>query len=262
MKSNNKFKTLLFVIVSAGIIALCGTNAKAETVEISLERVFIPATGYGSNNNVLLTLDGRLPSSCYQLAHFSIDKKENGHSFIVHQFAEHQTSGICAKGAKLPLHLSGTVPFTYDVTLGHLPAGHYKVNFDLNSEQPQSRAFEVYHSENLTADDLPYAVISNLVISDFVNGNNPVSVELTGTLLSNCSYLENVKVTYEEDVVVIQPILGYRISGNCYMQPTLLKKKVDLGLFNEGRFLLHVRTMSGNAINRAFSVLRPDLQVR
>jgi hypothetical protein len=221
--------------------------------------VFVPESGYGSNNVVQLTLDGRLPNSCYQLGKATIETQESGRTLVVRQFAERQIEGICAEGAKLPPHLADSVPFTYDVSLGRLPAGKYRVNYDMAYSGPSSRKFSVYASPNIKADDFPYAAVSTLMMPDIVNGTQPVSVELSGTFTSTCSYLADVKVTEEDDVIVVQPILGQRIQPTCEQRSLPFSHKVNLGLFNEGRFLLHVRSMSGKAINHAFSVTRPDM---
>ena len=254
IRNKNKY----FVAMVAAVGFILAPTVRAENVEISLDRVFVPESGYGSNNIVQLTLDGRLPNSCYQLGKSTVETKDGGHSFIVHQFAERQIEGVCANGAALPSHLADSVPFTYDVNIGRLSAGKYQVNYDSTSHEPRSRRFNVYASKHITADDFPYAAVSTVMMWDIVNGTQPVSVQLGGTFTSTCSYLADVKVTEEDDVIVLQPILGQRKDRACEPKSTPFTQKVDLGLLNEGRFLLHVRAMSGNAINHAFSVIRPD----
>src|SRR5579885_1520061 len=57
-------KTLLSL--SFALVAMSSVSF-ADLVEVPVGHVFVPQTGYGSNNNVEVTLDGYLPNSCYQL---------------------------------------------------------------------------------------------------------------------------------------------------------------------------------------------------
>lgn len=234
-----------------------------ETVEVLLGQVFIPAIGYGTNNNVQLTLDGYLPNSCYQLGTAKVEVGSDPHTLIVHQYADLQSNGICADLKNLPPQLTSIVPFTYDVNVGHLEAGSYQVVFNKMSPMgPQTRTFSVYQSKNMTADDFPYAAVSTVSMPDVVNGLYPVSVVISGTLTSTCAYLADVKVTPEDDVIVVQPILGIKKDVLCGQIMVPFSKSVNLGKLFEGRYLVHVRSMSGKSVSHAFSVVMPDPSVK
>jgi len=246
-------------LVAAVFLVLSASRAFAnDSIEVLLGQVFIPEHGYGTNNSVQLTLDGYLPNSCYQLGKYRIDTSADGRTFSVHQFADVEKNGVCAEGQVLPDHLSNLVPYTYDVALGHLAAGDYKIVFNETSSMPRSRVFHVYSSKNLTADDFPYAAVSTISMPDVVNGANPLNIVLTGSLTSSCSFVSDVKVSYEDDVIVVQPVSGYRANTLCTQMLMPFSRKVNIGKLGEGRFLVHVRSMSGKSVSHAFSVLTPD----
>jgi hypothetical protein len=186
-KAMNRFSyylSLTGLVISMG--ALSPAHADGDTpafqeTEMPLQKVFVPENGYGSNNNVQLTLDGDLPNSCYQLGKVKVETGIPGsNTFAVHQFADVEKDGVCADGQKLPPHLSSMVPYTYDVSLGRLPAGDYKVLYNQSNGQPQTRIFRVYASKNISADDFPYAAVSTISMPDVLNGGTPVAFDLIG----------------------------------------------------------------------------------
>jgi hypothetical protein len=234
---------------------------RADTIEVLLGHIFVPQTGYGSNNNVEITLDGYLPNSCYQLGRAVVQGDPRGRAFVVRQYAERETTGICAQGSSPPGRLADVVPYTYDLSLGRLPAGNYTVSFDPGSSDPRSVEFNVYQSQQLTRDDLPYAPVTAVLVQDVNNGLYPVNVVLSGAFTSTCQTLSQIKITRESEVTVIQPILndaGQAGGGNCVPKLVPFQRTVAIGRFPEGRYAVHVRTMSGKSISHAFSIVMPD----
>lgn len=227
-------------------------------VEVTVGDVFFPEKGYGSNNLVQLTLDGYLPNRCYQIAKPKYELLKDSKTIIVHQYAYLEQSELCQDQARLPLQFRGIVPFTHDLSIGHLPAGDYKVVFNPKASRPQSKPLNVYLSKNMTTDDLAYASVSTVSMPKIVNGEAPIKVQLNGVFNSSCSFISDLKVTIEKDVVVVQPILGYKPEAFCVYTLIPFSQEFEIGKHSEGRYLMHVRSMSGEALNHVFSVMTPD----
>jgi hypothetical protein len=144
------------------------------------------------------------------------------------------------------------------VSAGRLAAGNYTVSYDPGSSDPRSVQFNVYQSQQLTQDDLPYAPVTAVLVPEVNNGLYPVSVVLSGAFTSTCQAISQIKVTQEGDVTVIQPILAGTAAAGCTSKLIPFQRTIAIGRFPEGRFAVHVRTMSGNSISHAFSVVMPD----
>jgi hypothetical protein len=115
----------------------------------------------------------------------------------------------------------------------------------------------VYASKNISADDFPYAAVSTISMPDVLNGGTPVAFDLIGMFTSSCAYLSDVKVNVENDVIVVQPIIGHKDNMACSQTLIPFSRHVELGKLAEGRYLVHARSMSGKSVSHAFSVIAP-----
>lgn len=275
MFSNHRFNSkksiqdasAYFIYASLSLLPLAAlSSARAETplptvpasslVEVTVGDVFFPEKGYGSNNLVQLTVDGYLPNRCYQIAKPKYEVRSN--TIVVHQYAYLEQSELCRDQAHLPQQLKGIVPFTHDLSVGQLAAGDYKVVFNPKSERPQTRALNIYQSKNMSADDLAYASVSTVSMPKIVNGEESIKVQLNGVFNSSCSFISDLKVSMDKDVVIVQPILGYKPGALCVYTLIPFSQEFEIGKHSEGRYLMHVRSMSGEALNHVFSVVTPD----
>jgi len=66
---------------------------------------------------------------------------------------------------------------------------------------------------------------------------------------------EDIQTTKVGDVFVVLP--GVKVAQNvmCLFVLTPFERKVSIGPVSAGRYLLHVRSLNGNAVNRMFSVV-------
>jgi hypothetical protein len=237
-----------------------GEGPSIERVEVLIGNVFVPDVGYEDKNTIEVTLDGYLLNSCYQIADTQVETSPDAASITIHQFADHRTDGVCAESSTIPVQMRDNVPYTLDVSIGHLSAGNYKILFNLGSTPERVSKFKVAPSITMAVDDYPYASVSAINIPDVVNGVHNVNATLVGTLANTCQFIKDVRVLPESEVntIVVLPILGFKTGVMCAQIVLPFAYKVNVGKLSEGRYLLHVRSMNGKAVTRVFSSIRPD----
>jgi hypothetical protein len=100
-------------------------------------------------------------------------------------------------------------------------------------------------------DDYLYAPVSQAFFHS-ENGQN--EIYLTGNMVSSCMSLQDVRVDVQADVIVVQPIAQMTAGANCVEGQFHFEKTIKLNLMRSGRYLLHVRSMNGNATNTLVDV--------
>ncbi len=248
-------KKLSLVLGSLICISFGSAWAQGEkAVEVSVSKVFIPAEGYDDNDSVELVVDGYLPNACYKVDNQKIEKDEKTKTIRIYQYAIKETEGVCADETKLPEQLKQIVPFTLDVRVGQLPMGTYNILYNSNGDQLSQRGFKVSKALAPTVDSLPYANVTGVYMSEFVSAGTSASATIRGTLSSSCVHLDEVKVVQQGDVFVVLPTI--RVENKiCLQFLRPFEKTVVLGAAPIGRYLTHIRSMNGKAVNHVFSVV-------
>jgi hypothetical protein len=108
-------------------------------------------------------------------------------------------------------------------------------------------------------DDFLYAPIDDAYLShDPATG---VSVlHLNGTFTTRCSRIKQVLINYYEDTIVVQPEMEQYgedkavMSEKCGAQITRFEQTVDLKSGLKGTYLLHVRALHGQAVNKLVTI--------
>jgi hypothetical protein len=240
-------------------LTLLGTAqayAQSEVVEIPLTRVFIQPQGYDDNDNVEIIVDGQLPNVCYTLEKQEVTQDPVTHEFRVRQRAIHRLDGICAQEGSDSPQLQTLVPFTESVDLGQLPAGPYRLSYASSTGEDRSRDFEVAVATATTADSLPYAMVTELSVSDIATTAEATVATIHGILNNSCySFNDEVRVERQGDVIVLLPTVTVRSTGPCLMYVRPFSKRIDLGTLAAERYLLQARSMNGKSLNRVFAVL-------
>lgn len=227
--------------------------AKDTPTEISVESVFIPAHGYDDNDHIVMVLAGELPHLCYTLADTRIETRD--HVIRVHQYAWLRRTGICGTGDADP---DLTAPYETEVSLGQLDAGDYEIQFlkDSESHTVGSRRFNVAVAEGSDIDNFTYAAISDVMSQNIFFDNEPVRVAIQGSTNFSCEQLaEDIRVEKQDDVFVVMPIIVEQDrSVPCRRERHEFRREIDLGKLRAGKYLVHVRSMSGKAMNRILNV--------
>jgi hypothetical protein len=205
-------------------------------VAMPVRHVFVPA-GFDDNDDVQVVLEGTFPDTCYKLAHNEVIKLDGGKGFQLIQWAR-KFSGIC---------IPTTVPFQGEVTLGQLPAGTYRIE----SSGTAPTALRVTTAISAQQDDFLYAPVTNATVGRQNSGH--YTVTLTGNLPNDCFTFDKPEVRLSSQVFVILPLLRYQDTGTCSKEPKSFEQKIDLpDDLQAGKYLAHVRSMSGQAINVIF----------
>jgi hypothetical protein len=223
-------------------------------VEVGVAHVFIPDLGFDDNDNVEAVLDGLLPNACYTLAETTVERFE-GNLIRIRQFAYKKVEGVCLQEEGLAEFQKIPVPYSKEVSLGQLEYGDYNVIFS-NQGMPLARAFNVAMAPVSTVDTMAYAPVTDTYISAAVGEGAPARAVLTGYLTSSCMNLrEDFIIERHGDVVVILPQVEISSDTMCLFYIRPFERVVDLGAFERGRYLLHVRSMNGKSVNRVFSAI-------
>ena len=240
--------SILPAVVHADV--LVGTR-----VEIPIEKVFAPEVGFDDNDRIEIVVHGQLTNSCYRLADTVVEPQADGLTYKVKQFATRIENGICGdQAAMMPPHLTVRVPFNKVVDIGTLASAKYKLQYSFAANQTAFRPLDVAVATVPTIDDFSYAAVANALVPEVVNGADDVKLTLSGVLNSSCTHLDQIKITPEKDVIIIQPILKVDANVECTQLLIPFMKDVNLGKLASGEYLVHIRSMNGSAVNRVFTV--------
>lgn len=204
-------------------------------VAVPVTSVFVPV-GFDDNDEAQIVLDGMLPNTCYRLAHTEVEPTADG--FVVRQMAR-RFGGIC---------IPSFVPFWMEVSLGRLTAGDYKIGV---IEGPAATTLSVAAAPTSSQDDFLYAPVQDLVVER--NSDGRWVAQISGRLPSSCLSLKETRVLDQGHVLVLLPILE-QSDVDCATEDRPWSESVLLPeLAEAGQYLVHVRSMSGKAVNTVFT---------
>lgn len=231
-----------------------------QRVEISIRAALVPPVGLDDNDAVPIVLHGVLPNNCFELAGAEARLNSDGRTYDLHQYAQLRSDELCMSGKPLPPEMAATVPFNNDeIKLPKLPQNTYGLRYWPNirrTTQFQVRYFEVARARSSAPDERSYAVISKALTPMVVQAGPPVQLLLSGALNSGCVELERVQVDLVGDTFIVLPLTRVRAREVCTQQVRPFVVPVTLQPSNPGLYLVHVRSLSGQAVNSVFEALR------
>ena len=180
-------------------------------------------------------------NTCYRPAPGAVTVDEARKTILVGPVA-YEYSGFC---------LQVVLPFQRTVDVGLLKPGQYDILQSTSRGPEQIGSLSIRPNLTDAPDDFLYAPISQAFFKD---GAPNAQVTLAGEYPNSCMKIEKVIVTLEKDVVVIQPIMSYKASTLCQDGRFAFEEIVKLDAMPAGRYLIHVRSMNGNAVNNLVSV--------
>lgn len=195
--------------------------------------IFAPA-GFDSNDNVQFVGEGMFRNTCYRPAQSGLKVDIDAKTITVGP-AAYEYSGLC---------LQVILPFERVIDVGILSAGTYTV-----LQEPGLSALgtiKVSEAKTESPDDYLYAPISQAF---FRQRGLSGEVMLTGDFMTNCMSIDRVKTTIEEKAIVVQPIVRLQERSDCLRGKFPFNKLVKIDAIPKGRYLLHVRSMNGKAVN-------------
>lgn len=224
----------LFIL--SALISLVSFNAVADSpsrVGVSFNRVYVPE-GFDSNDNVQFVGEGFFANSCYRPAQTTVKVDEKAKTITVSPVA-YEYEGLC---------LQVILPFDRVVDLGPLPAGDYTIVREKSNEELGQ--VNVAQATTRSADDFLYAPVEQAYLHQ---KNGKKTVYLTGQFPISCMKLQEVKAEISNDVIVLQPIVEMGEYTKCTHGKFPFEAAVDVSSATKGRYLIHVRSMNGKAIN-------------
>jgi hypothetical protein len=250
-------KTILALLL-LGAPQAFAANPTATEIEVVVQHVFVPSVGFDSNDEVEITIDGMIPNYCYMMGRSETSFDAQKKVFTLKQFAMPRNILQCLE--KDPTagndYLATPYAFARTLRIGQLSAGQYTIRHKNSDTSVAERKFKVDAASTEAIDDLPYAPVTSAFIPEIVEETSRGEVILTGVFDSTCVDLGEVTVQRLDDVFVILPKLKVSDEQNCVIEKRPLQKIVNIGELKEGQYLLHVRSQSGLAVNRTFSVIK------
>ena len=236
----------LAVTLALGLVmpwtAFAGKVAANEIVDVSVNHVFAP-TGFDDNDQAQVVVDGMFPNSCYQIAPSSFTIDQENWAIKVYPKAEVRDA-VC---------MQVLVPFSQVIDLGVLPKGDWTIQ---TGDSEHTKALNIKEANNAGPDDELYAAIDNAFVTyDHEVGSDVVILE--GRYTNSCMTWKKSQVIHEApDVIEILPIVRIDLVEDCEdIEYAFKNVKVPLpNTLTSGRYLLHIRSMHGRAVNRVFSV--------
>jgi hypothetical protein len=230
--------------------------APIERVEVLIDAALSPTVGFDDNDNVEVVLHGNLPNACYVLAETTMETDVNKKIIRLRQYAQKKTDGICAEGGNLPDFLKMAVPYTTEVSLGQMKVGDYEFSYKKSNTQLGTRMLSITEAFSPSVDNMPYAITTDVKVKDIVTSKDTVEVKIQGVLNSSCIDLDDhITVTKIDDVFVVLPTIKVR-QGMCIQMLRPFEKTIELGKVEAGHYLVHVRSMNGNAVNKIFESIK------
>lgn len=254
MKYQIKYNPLAFSLTLLSM-ATCAFAATPPAKEVPIETFLAPSYGFEEKNDIQAVLYGVLPNSCYSLSEYRVETNLEKNEITIYQYANKVENGICANEATLPPHMSMAIPFTKEVSFGRLAKGDYTFLYRKAAGDFGSRIISVASNVTPSPDTLPYAAVLNTMVSSVQTASADVEATITGVLNSSCTELDDeVQILKEGDVFVLLPTVKLKPNVICSQVLTPFEKKVNLGKVKAGRYLLHTRSMNGQAVNRIFEI--------
>ncbi len=243
--------TLAFLSIPSPVLAY---SAPGTTIEVTANNAFIPPHGFDDNDTIEFVLDGKLPNACWVLGQSQVERGPGG-GLKVRQMAYRSPMKMCTSGDNLlPAAWKAPVQYMKEVKIGTLRAGDYSITYRSGWGTLMHREFSVSAAQLTTQDDFPYANVSNAYVPEEVPAESPITVTLTGLLTGGCTQLDGEPTVLPMgDVIVVLPKLKLD-AGGCAGPDRSFEAQVALGTLRPGRYLLHVRSTNGGAVNRVFTV--------
>jgi hypothetical protein len=224
------------------MLALCSLSAVAsdptlpKVVESGFGVGYIP-DGFDSNDNVQIVGEGVYRSTCYKPSAVRVTVDEELKQIKVKPTAYYY-EGFC---------LQMLVPFNQVIDLGLLKVGKYSVVQEESSDEPaRLGSLRVKAATHSTPDDFLYAPVSQAYLD---RSGAKARIKISGEFTNSCMRLVDTAVRVQPNVLVVQPISELQDRSDCREGKFPFERVQEVDGVPSGRYLLHVRSLNGRAIN-------------
>jgi len=225
---------VVFVLSFLTVFSARGSELSGETT-VRLSKAFIPI-GFDDNDHTQVVVSGILPDTCYRLGSYNVKIDESKQVVYVQQMANVRL-GPC---------LDVIIPFSETINVGTLKEGNYSV---VDSASGGTLGvLPVARSTTPAIDDYLYLpLIDASVRTDSAKHS---FLQLDGKFSDRCTRYKKSLIHYYKDVIVVQPIVEHIGALRCGHEPNRFQITEPLADGLKGTYLLHVRSMEGQAINK------------
>lgn len=205
-------------------------------VRTSFQTSYIP-DGFDSNDHVQVTGEGYFPNTCYRPASIDlrIDHKRKTIQLVP---LAYYYGGYCAQMI---------VPFDRTIDIGILKTGKYHI-YQADEALPFGDV-KIRAATNSGPDDFQYAPIEQAYVE---SKDGQTQLHIQGKFTKSCMKLIDVNVEVQSNVLVVRPI-SEEDESPCEDGEFAFERSVAFKA-PKGRYLLHVRTLNANSINKLVDV--------
>ncbi len=225
------------LVTTLAIILSGAASANPTTVNVAVERAFVPV-GFDSNDRTQFAVEGTFHNTCYRVGPYALKVDSKLKTITMQQQAYKYDGMVC---------LQMMVPFTQVINVGILDEGNYKL-LDATTGK-QIGTLPVEKSVTAGPDSFLYAPVTDAYIVEGETAEKHTLV-VTGSFGDRCSTFEDIKIGYQDNVLVVQPIVKRITEATCSSEKVRFLKTIDLREDLKGIYLLHVRSLNGQAINK------------
>lgn len=225
-------------------LTLFAQDVLPEVVPTKITTTYIPQ-GFDSNDKAQLAIEGSFSNTCYKVGPYQLKVDPITSSILILQTA-YKYKGLCMM---IP------VKYTNVIDLGILGfAPEFTVKDVTDGAVLGKMPLKI--ANKAEADDYLYAPVTEAS----VNVRNR-TVTVSGSFSNNCIVFKDLKVAREShNVVIALPITEVNYRLPCKDEAVPFIKTVNLPFLNEGRYLLHVRALNGQAVNKIFEIGGGDIR--
>ena len=209
-------------------------------IAVSVAKAYVPQC-FDSNDRTQVVVEGYFPNTCYRVGPNRAFKNDKGEIEITQ--TAYVYKGVC---------LMMIVPYQQTINVGILErSGDYKIVDTLSKKSLGT--MPVATSKTTGPDDFVYASISDAYVS-YVETDERVVV-IHGEVPGSCWEVSDKRVFRDgNDVLTVLPIMTQTSDDNCTEIPVPFVTTVKMPELSQGRYLLQVRSLSGQSVNKLFDV--------
>jgi hypothetical protein len=224
----------------------------SSSTSLPIDQIFSVERGFDTTDMIEVAVQGYMPNSCYRL-HKGSAYVDRVHKRILINVEGYVTRNeVC-----LPM----ITPYLEVIHLGPLEAGEYKISSILN---PETRGIlQIEKSQNDQQDNHLYAPVDTVELTEtpmsmLETSETKQTLSLKGTyphMLTGCMRIVDIKsYRTSNNVLIVLPISTIKDKEDCNRDDVdnynRFHFKQDLPEPVSGKALIHVRTLSGRALNK------------
>lgn len=216
------------------IVTGCAVGDFVPQVAVVMPNAVYAPTGFDNNDNAQVVVDAELRSTCWKAGNVKVKVDSHTKTIYLRNQIYVYTGCWCAEVV---------TPYMHTVNLGVLPSGRYSVVAeDDRGEFTKVSELEIAMATKREPDDYLYAPVEEAAMRGLTLG-------LRGTFTNTCMKMQEIKVVQKSrDVIEVLPIVVMS-SENCQRERRPFTAKIELHPRVSGRYLIHVRSLNGQALN-------------